>query len=72
MLETARTFPWESTCFHSTLFIADFLKDQSSPAKARLTKELSRWDTTWEHLLVNVEQRQQEVEVFGGAERRFF
>lgn len=72
LLETARTFPWESTCFHSPLFIADFLKDQSSPAGARLTKELSRWDTTWENLLVNVEQRQQEVEVSGGAERRFF
>lgn len=70
LLETARTFPWEPTCFHSTLFIVDFLKELSSPAGARFTKEPSRWEHTWENLLVNMEQRQQEAEVSGGAERR--
>lgn len=70
LLETARTFPWEPTCFHSTLFILDFLKELSSPVGARFTKELSRWEHTWENLLVNMEQRQQEAEVSGGALRR--
>lgn len=68
----SKDLPMGVNIFNFTLFIADFLQELSSPAGARVTKELSRWDTTWESLLVNVEQRQQRAEVSGGAERRFF
>lgn len=49
----------------------DFLKALSSPLGARFAKELSRWEAAWQNLLVNAEQKQQGVEVSGGAERRF-
>ena len=71
LLEPVRTFPWVSACFHSTPFTADFLKELSSPLGVRFAKELSRWEAAWENLLVNAEQKQQGVELSGGAERRF-
>lgn len=38
LLEPARAFPWVSACFHSAPFIADFLKELSSPLGARFVK----------------------------------
>lgn len=71
LLEPARTFPWVSGSFHSAPFIADFLKEPSSPLGSRFAKKLSRWEAAWENLLVNAKQKQRGAELSGGAGRRF-
>lgn len=49
-------------------FIADFLKELSSPAGARFAKEQSRWEASGENLLINAKQKQQGSELTWGAE----
>lgn len=68
LLEPARIFPWVSASFHSAPFIADFLKELSSPTGARFAKEQSRWEASGENLLINAKQKQQGSELAGGAE----